>query len=285
MKNKTLYNFFLAVLLLGVLHSCTERVDIELEQEYTKLAVEGYVAPGNNDFQYIHLTTTAGYFSNEVPPLVSGATVSVEDGTNVFLFNEDANRPGYYLPPVDFQASVNETYRLSVDLAKEIAGTKHFEASETMPELSNDIDSVRTVYRPERESWAIEFYGSDPPGPNFYMFNALRNGKLINDTIWKVTVTDDKLIDDKYIYGAYVMILDKNELYPGDQFTLITSSITEEYYNYIIELRTEVAPKIPLFSGPPANVSTNLSDGAVGYFAAFPSAFTETIVRENASGK
>jgi hypothetical protein len=285
MKNKITYHYLLSILIMGILHSCTERVDIDLKQEYTQLAVEGYVAPGTNDFRYVHLTTTAGYFSNEVPPLVSGATVTVEDGTNVFLFNEDTSRPGYYLPPFDFQAAVNETYRLKIDLATEIAGNKHFEASETMPELSDAIDSVRTVYRPERERWAIEFYGFDPPGPNYYMFNALRNGKLITDTIWKVTVTDDKLIDDKYIYGAYVMILDKNELYPGDQFTLITSSITEEYFNYINELRTEVALKIPLFSGPPANVSSNLSNGAVGYFAAFPSAFTETIVRENVSEK
>jgi len=273
-----LYNLFYVFILFTGLISCTERVDIVLEQEYTKLAVEGYVTPAGEAFQYVHLTTTAGYFSNEPPPQVSGATVSVEDGNEVYLFTENMGKPGYYLPPDDFVADPQKTYQLSIDLAEEIAGVKHFEATEIMPELSSDFDSIRTVYDPDYEFWAIEFYGYDPPGTNFYMFNALRNGDLITDTIWKVNVTDDALIDGNYIYGAYVMFLDGEDLSPGDEFTLITSSITEEYYNYVIELQTEISPSIPLFSGPPANVSTNLTEGAVGYFAAFPSTLLETIV-------
>jgi len=280
MKYKTLYILIISVLSLGILNSCTERIDIDLEQEYSRLAVEGYVTPGGSQFQYIHLTSTAGYFSNEAPPLVSGATVTLEDGADIFLFDEDTDSPGYYLAPFGFEGVEEKTYRLKIDLVEEIAGKKHFEASETMPILSDDIDSTRVVYIPERGRWAIEFYGYDPPGPNFYMFNALRNGVLITDTIWKVSITDDKLIDGNYIYGAYVMILDSSELKTGDHFTLITSSITEDYYNYILELQTEISLNIPLFSGPPANVSTNLNEGAVGYFAAFPSAFTETVVPE-----
>ncbi|RLD45691.1 MAG: hypothetical protein DRI89_00420 [Bacteroidetes bacterium] len=280
MKYKTLYIITVSILSLGILNSCTERIDIELEQEYTRLAVEGYITPGGSTFQYIHLTTTAGYFSNEAPPLVSGATVTVEDGTNIFLFDEDKNYPGYYLAPFNFEGAIEKTYQLKIDLAEEIAGEKHFEASETMPSLSADIDSTRAVYIPERGRWAIEFYGYDPPGPNFYMFNGLRNGTLLTDTVWKMTVTDDKLFDGNYVYGAYVMVLDSSELKPSDQFTLVTSSITEEYYIFIIELQTEISMNIPLFSGPPANVSTNLNKGAVGYFAAFSSDFTETIVPE-----
>jgi len=281
MNYKTLYIIIISILSLGILNSCTERIDIELEQEYTKLAVEGYVTPGGQAFQYIHLTTTAGYFSNEAPPIVDGATVAVEEGNSLFLFEEDKDNPGYYLPPENMQSEIGKTYQLKIDLAKEIDGRKHFEATETMPELSNDIDSIRIVYRSDFDFWGVEFYGYDPPGPNFYMFNALRNGALITDTIWKVTISDDKLIDGNYIYGALVMALDGSDLKTGDHFTLITSSITEEYYNYILELQTEISLNIPIFSGPPANISTNLNEGAVGYFAAFPSAFTEAIVPEN----
>lgn len=279
MRNLThiLYLF----ILFAALASCTERIDIDLEQEYTKLVVEGYLTPSGEAFQYVHLTTTAGYFSNEPPPEVSGATVSIEEDDQVYLFTENMGKPGYYLPPDDLVAEQEKTYLLKIDLAEEIAGIKHFEAAETMPLLSSDFDSIRTVYDPDFEFWAIEFYGYDPPETNFYMFNALRNGELITDTIWKVNVTDDVLINGNYIYGAYVMFLDGEDLSPGDVFTLITSSITEEYYNYLIELQTEISPSIPLFSGPPANVSTNISEGAVGYFATFPSSMMETIVVDN----
>lgn len=279
MKYNILNLFYLSTIALGLLGSCTERIDIDLEEEYTRLAVEGYVTPGGQNFQYVHLTTTAGYFSNELPPNVSGATVAVEEGDNVFLFDEDKDRPGYYLPPVGFHGATEKSYKLNIELAEEIAGEKHYEARETMPKLSDDIDSIRIIYRSDFEFWAVKFYGYDPPGPNFYMFNAIVNGVFITDTISKVGISDDRMVDDSYINGAYIMILDRSQLNPGDHFTLITSSVTEEYFNYITELQTEIAPKIPLFSGPPANVSTNLSNGAVGYFAAFPSAFTDYIVR------
>lgn len=263
---------------LGLLNSCTERIDIDLQEEFTKLAVEGYVSPGNQVFGYIRLSKTAGYFSNEPAPLVSGATVAVNDGNDIFLFNEDTDNPGYYLPPGDFQGDAEKTYQLKINLAEDIAGETYFEASETMPALSDDIDSIRVVYRSDFEFWAIEFYGYDPPGPNYYMFHALRNGRLITDSISKVNITDDKLVDDVYINGAYVLVFGRTELNPGDHFTLITSSITKAYFDYITELQTEIRPKNPLFSGPPANVSTNLSSGAVGYFAAFPSTYTEALV-------
>ncbi len=279
MKQKTIRIFILLGISFGLLHGCTERIDIELEQEFTRLSVEGYVTADKNTFQFVRLTKTAGYFSNEPPPPVSGATVSVDDGTNLFMFTEDQQNPGYYRPPQDFQGIPGKKYQLSVELAEEIAGTTHFEATETMPPLSDDIDSIRIIYRSDFDFWAIKFYGYDPPGPNFYMFNAIRNGVLITDSIQKVNVTDDKLVDNSYINGAYVMILDRTELNPGDQFTLITSSISEEYYNYILGLQAELHPKNPLFSGPPANVTTNLSSGGVGYFAAFPSAYTDYIVR------
>ncbi len=279
MKHSLLYIIFSATISLVILNSCTERIDIDLENEYTRLAVEGYVTPGGSAFQYVHLTTTAGYFSNEPPPIVSGATVAVEVDSDVFLFDEDADNPGYYLPPSGFQGVAEKTYHVKIDLAEEIAGEKHFEAQETMPVLSDNIDSIRIIYRSDFEFWAVKFYGYDPPGPNFYMFNAVVNGVFITDTISKVGLTDDKLVDDSYINGAYVMVLDKSQLNPGDHFILITSSVTEEYFDYITELQTEIQPKIPLFSGPPANVSTNLNKGAVGYFAAFPSAFTDYIVR------
>jgi len=278
MKHKILHITIIASVIAGILSSCTERIDIELEQEYTRLAVEGYVTPGSSVFQYVHLTTTAGYFSNEPPPQLSGATVSIETGSEVYLFHEEEGNPGYYLPPVGFSGEIEKTYHLKIDLANEIAGEKHFEAQETMPLLSDDIDSIRIIYRSDFEIWAVKFYGYDPPGPNYYMFNAVVNGIFITDTVSKVGLTDDRLVDDSYINGAYVMVLDKSQLNPGDHFTLITSSITKEYFDYITELQTEVSIKVPLFSGPSANVSTNFNNGAVGYFATFPSTTTDYIV-------
>ncbi len=79
--------------------------------------------------------------------------------------------------------------------------------------------------------------------------------------------------------GIVVMGFAEDELKPGDKFTLVLSNISEDYFNYIIELQTEISLSVPIFSGPPANVSTNFNNGAVGYFAAYPSVYTSTIVK------
>ncbi len=48
----------------------------------------------------------------------------------------------------------------------------------------------------------------------------------------------------------------------------------------MLDLQTEIQPHDPMFSGPPANVRTNINNDAVGYFASYPSVFTSTVVKD-----
>jgi len=52
----------------------------------------------------------------------------------------------------------------------------------------------------------------------------------------------------------------------GDTLTVETNSITENYYNYIISFFLETKWSSASFGGPPANIETNINNGAVGYF-------------------
>lgn len=47
--------------------------------------------------------------------------------------------------------------------------------------------------------------------------------------------------------------------------------ITEDYYSFIYSYITDYYPKVPIFSGPSANIPTNIKpiDDAVGIFAAY----------------
>jgi len=66
----------------------------------------------------------------------------------------------------------------------------------------------------------------------------------------------------------------------GDRIRLQVGSITKEYYTFLEELRLEVNPKNPLFSGPSANVSTNITNGAYGYFSVCAMSYVSTIARK-----
>ncbi|MDR0829415.1 MAG: hypothetical protein LBN95_04785 [Prevotellaceae bacterium] len=54
-----------------------------------------------------------------------------------------------------------------------------------------------------------------------------------------------------------------------DLIGISVCSITQEYAAYIQNVREELQWSIPIFSGPPANVQTNISGGAVGFFTAY----------------
>lgn len=278
MKRKITYLILFASVLLTSLQSCTERINIDLEEGYIKLAVEGYLAP-NDGKNYVRLTESSGYFSNIPAPTVSNAVIEVNDGKDTYTLQEDAEQPGNYLFPDEFIAVRERTYEMNISLAEEVGGYIDYKASTYMPRLTDQIDSVSVEFNTDFEYWMVLLYAWEPPGPDFYMFNALRNDTLITDTISEMSIGNDELIDGNYMNGIIVMGFGKNSLKPGDKFTLALSNISEDYYNYIIELQTEISFSVPIFSGPPANVSSNINNGAVGYFAAFPSVYTSTIVR------
>lgn len=283
-QNKTLVSTLKWLLIFivpaAILISCTERIDLKIDEEYQKLAVEAYVTP-TPEAQFVKLTKTSGYFSQEAPEPVSEAVVMVNNGDKNFQWNESPEKPGYYLPPDDFTVIVENEYHLSVDLKNEIGGASHYESSAVMPRFEAVIDSIRVIWRGDFERWIIKLYALEPQGPDFYMFNALRNNQLITDSISRVGITDDRLVDGIYISGIYTLFFYEDELDIGDTVTMITSAITQDYYKYVSEVQTELFPKVPIFSGPSANVRSNISNGAIGYFATFVSDTATNIINES----
>ena len=278
MKQKITYLIFITIALVVGITSCTERIDIELEEDYIKLAVEGYITPETGN-SYIRLTETSGYFSNKPAPSVSNAIVNVNNGIESYTLQEDAVESGSYIFPEEFIGETETNYKMTIELSEEIGGQANYEATTYMPRRFDDIDSITVVFDPYFEFWMVNIYALEPLGKDFYMFNGLLNDILITDTISQVTISDDELIDGNYLNGVTVMGFSEEDFKPGDKFTLILSTITEDYYNYIIELQTEISMNIPIFSGPPANVRSNIDNGAVGYFAAYPSSYASTIVK------
>jgi len=110
------------------------------------------------------------------------------------------------------------------------------------------------------------------------MFNIYINGILITDTLSSKGITDDEFYNGSYTNGIGVGYLDqarnKEKVNPGDTVTFQAGGITEGYANFVWTLQEEVSFSTPLFSGPPANVKGNLSNGAIGYFAAYSTAYS-----------
>lgn len=267
----------LVIFAIIILHSCTERIDITIDEEFQNLAVEGYITP-DADHQYIKLTKTSGYFSQLAPEPINEAVVIVNNGQESFQCVAFSDKPGYYFPPDEFEVILENNYELTIDLKNEINEETYFEASTNMARFGAIVDSIDVKWMADFESWVIQLYAWEPSGPDYYMFNALNNGVSLTDSLSRITVSDDRLIDGMYIPGIYTSFFYEDEMAVGDTITLITSTITEDYYRFLIEAQTELFPKVPIFSGPPANVRSNVKNNAVGYFAAFMSDTTSHII-------
>lgn len=268
-----------------LIYGCTERTEVTLDETYTRLVVDGFVATDFGAYQ-VALTKSADYFYNAPMPRVSNASVTLWDGTNTYLMAETSEgQSGIYTTDSSFEGQVNKTYTLQVELSEAISGQTSFQASCILHPVT-PIDSVTYTFHPEygKEGiWFINLWAQEPGDEvNYYMFNLFRNGKLMTDSIQKKTVSDDALINGKYMTGITVFYLNNanklERLVPGDTITLQMSGITKEYYSYVDQVK-QSGFNIPFFTGPPANVQGNISNGGIGFFAAYSNSYGSRVIR------
>ncbi len=267
--------------LLIITASCTERIEIELDETYTRLVVYGTITTDTTR-HYVELSKTTSYYYNEAPPMISGAAVSISDSEgNRVVLTEVA--PGKYATPDDYYAVAGRTYTLDVQLQEEVNGFKSYTASSLAKEIY-PIDSIGLMYQPdwgEKGFYEVTCYYQDPTTRDFYMFNIFKNGVMLTDTLSNRFITNDDFYNGNYTNGIGVGFLDqandREQLNTGDTITFQGCSISEDYYNFIFTLQQETGFSTPLFSGPPANVKGNISNGAAGFFAAYGVAYSSTV--------
>lgn len=270
-------SFLLSVVFIT---SCTERYDVDLDNTYTRLVVDGSVTT-DSIRHGVRLTTSTSYFYNEAPPAVSGAVVYVEDDQQLWQLFEVEDDPGYYQTKEAFMGKPGVAYQLKITLNEAIGGFDRFTATNTMPLNTLQIDSIVLEYREAFDFYLLNLFANDPPTENYYKFDAFINGKAITDTASRSLVVDDKFYNGNNTNGLSVMFLRGDELNPGDTLTLAVSSIDEDYFRFFQELRTGSGQSNPLFSGPAANIRSNVKEGALGYFSATYLTRASIVVREN----
>jgi hypothetical protein len=261
---------------------CTERIDIDLEDTYTRLVVYSAITT-DTAAHLVELTTTSSYYYNQEPPAVTGAQVEISDDTDDIIYLSE-NEPGKYYTPDNFAAVPGRTYSLRIELNEPIDENRIYTASSALPPI-NPVDSITLKLE---ENWGpegivqVQCYYQDPPTKEYYMFNIFKNGVWLTDTISDRFISDDEFYNGSYTNGIGVGFLNqantREKVNAGDTILFQGCSITEEYFNFIRTLQQEASGfSTPLFSGPPANVKGNISDGAVGFFAVYSVSYASTI--------
>lgn len=270
---KKLYFIIFAALTLS---SCTEIVEIELESTYKRLVVFGSITTDTTTHK-IELKKSADYFFNQPAEKVSNAMVELSYSDTSFLLKENPNLPGIYETAPDFYGIPGETYTLTIEGTDvdNNGETESYSASSYLPPV-NEIDSITLMYSSNSffSGWEIQVWTYDPEGEkNYYIFKTMVNGLLVTDTLTEYVIQNDDLFDGSYTYGiTSQFLMDSKEderLNPGDIVTFEANGITEEYYDFLFQAQSESFGQNPLFSGPPANITSNVSNGALGFFTAY----------------
>jgi hypothetical protein len=285
-RNITMVQIKAIFLLTGILFfmtSCTEKIDIDLGTTFTRFVVEGAVTTDTMR-HHVKLSKSIDYYSQTDIPAVSDAVVTIDDGITTVILEENDTLPGYYETPADYYGIPGRIYHLNIELQEAINGQTNYSASCLLNPVA-PIDSINVVYKEEWEAWELQIYAWDPGAINFYSFYVYRNGDLVTDTINEIGISDDKYFNGNFTYGAPVYYFIKDDptenVFPGDTITLQMGGITEEYYYFVYDVIMETFEyRNPLFSGPPANISTNITNGGMGFFTAYAVSYATTVYEE-----
>lgn len=271
------YQKYILSLALGILMlSCTERIDIELDSTYRRLVVQGAVTSDSARHRVL-LTTTSDYYANEPSPRVSEALVEISYDDQVHTLVEHPIVQGLYETEEAFRGRPGTTYKLDIRQI-DVDGdglNEEYQAESTM-KGGAELDGVQLRYfsSPIVEGFQVLMWASHPVEQrDWFGFRIWKNGVLLTDSLSSYTVFSDDLFNSGYLPGFPVGFLSdgdpRERVYPGDTIVFELESIDEAYYNFVSDAQLELIGNVPLFSGPPANVSSNINNGAMGIFAAY----------------
>lgn len=278
MKNR--YKILIYAIIPLFIFSCTDRIDIRTEDAKPALSIFGYIT-NDTTVHSIKITRTTGYFASETPRPISNAEVTLSDGEHIFQLKEDMEFAGVYSTNYNFYGEEGKTYTLDIKLDFDNDGQpEHYQAKSIMP-YATVVDSV--ILRPSLFIPNLLLYGkiSDKQTNNLAVYLTKNNEP--KTAIEYFMILPDYYVKGNDIQGAeFPCLLDS--IQQGDTISFKVSSFTGEFANFMSHARSETGFKNPIFSGPPANVETNivaLDPGneapIVGFFSAFSSNEASTI--------
>ena len=250
----------IAFLITLVLVSCKKIIHVDLNNAASQLVIEGIIT--NTSAAQVSITRSVTFSSSNVFPAVSAATVTITDNlNNSFILTERA--PGIYSNN-SLIGVPGRTYNLSVMSA----GIKYM-ATSTMPQqVSLDTLLLDQIPFGNKYISIVQPEYTDPKGfGNYYNFV-----ETINSTINpKVFVWDDRFTDGGI--STRPLIEADSTIKKGDTLKIEMRCIDKNIYSYFTSLAD-----LQQNATTPANPTSNISGGCLGYFSAHTSQRKKVVI-------
>ncbi|MGI4750688.1 MAG: DUF4249 domain-containing protein [Janthinobacterium lividum] len=244
---------FILLVSAMLLLSCKKVIHIDFKDAGQQLVVEGNVT-NSGSMQTVKLSKTVAITDVSNFPTVSGATVTISSDGNVYPLQETV--AGTYVTN-SLKGQPTKTYQLNIT-----ADGQTYTATSTMPSqvkldsLGLDVTSIVG-----KEFQSIIVYYTDPAAvTNYYRFVLTVNNVASNNYF----VYNDELTNGRTVNHS----LRDNDLnlVKGDHAAVEMQCIDKNIYQYLTGL--DQNENRGAASTTPANPTSNVSNGALGYFSA-----------------
>lgn len=248
---KVIFNC-IALLILVVLNSCEDKIDLKLNSVADKYVIVADLHNANTS-QMIVISHTVDFSKNSTNDPVTGANVVVKNITSGRSYHFiDRSNGDYTMDRMTLREG--DTYALTVQMPD---GNK-FESTCTMPKYV-DVDSIGLI---RKKTFNEEYiYASlnfiDPPiKENYYKYKL----KLNNEDLKFSDVFSDKFNDGLVV--VHEIANEDNNIKVGDEMQILRQCIAKDVYTYWSNIKGQNPG-----SAAPSNPISNISNGALGYFS------------------
>jgi hypothetical protein len=260
MRYTILYIFLLMLL------ACEKQTNRDIPAADLNLLVVDATLTNEHKPQFIKLTRTVTSL-NAIPQPVSNAIINMTDPGHPPLFiHEDHNEKGVYELPGFFQAKPNVEYSLLISVDGQtysakasMAPSAAFQMLTYRKNSTTGLYSIAWVANPYNAQYPamfeIELDWSDVPGYTNLPPESCQ-AKLYYYTLPTIDVSE-----------IFAPEIEHINFPKGTFITERRYSLTAAHAEFIRAMISETTWKGGLFDSAPANVPTNLSGGALGFFA------------------
>lgn len=260
-------------LLINVLISCEEVIDLNLETSKERLVVNASLNwfrnfPTNEmqegKDQSIQLNLTAGYYDDELKAANNAQVRVINTNTyEIFDFIEKGLSGVYYNS--NFKPILTNTYKLEI-----LYNNSVYTAESTLinTPVINKIEQIKGTFFKEDRIVLNVYYSDKVNEENFYFFNYTTSVSSKNE----LTIQNDRFSNGNEVYEQLGHSRNQEEeVKPGDVFYIQFFEISKPYYQYLNVLLEQIQ-NFGLFSVTPAEVKGNIinetsaEDYPYGYF-------------------
>jgi hypothetical protein len=258
-------NLLLTVLCLLLLISCEQVVKIDLNASDPALVVDANIT--KDSVSQVRLTRTISYFSQENPVFVGDAKIVLNNGT----VSEDLvyHGNGYYRG-TSIHGEEDKIYRIEVtDNGITYSGTSQMPFKSKITDVYYSKSASTGVLNPEGKTvFTITVaFDDNPVKANYYMILFLSNDSLL-ERYYLLTETKSNSGTVGINYAGDISFTE-SIFYDGGEVKVQLYAVDEAVYNYFLQLSDILFWKRRIIPPTPYNPESNLSNGALGYFAAW----------------